>query len=337
MLRGYCRNMTSSKPLIGLFVYDCKPPRQIFEAHPDGRTQGWIALRDHFRTVGCNLLTIDDLNGRTPDFEIHLNARHFIGSTPAFAILAEHKFIHPLNASPSRRYRWLFTWNPELVEAGRATKIQLPHPLGNPCIDGYSSRPLLVTLIASNKSLTIWSPKHDLYRERVRAIRWFERHAPNDFALYGHGWDSPPRASLNILAKLFPKKSAYFPSWRGVLRSKREVLEVARFSIVYENVRGLSGYITEKIFDAFCAGNVPVYWGAEDIEDYIPKSCFIDKREFSDYGELYEFLRQMPEQTYLGYQRAIHNFLTSEAAQAFSTERFAKVIVTEVLKRLVES
>lgn len=77
------------------------------------------------------------------------------------------------------------------------------------------------------------------------------------------------------------------------------------------------GYITKKIFGAFCAGNVPVYWGAEDIEDYIPRCCFIDKREFSDYGELYEFLHQMPEQTYLGYQQAIRDFLASETAQAF--------------------
>ena len=36
----------------------------------------------------------------------------------------------------------------------------------------------------------------------------------------------------------------------------------------------VKGYITEKIFDSFFAGVVPIYWGAENITDYVPKSLY---------------------------------------------------------------
>ena len=40
------------------------------------------------------------------------------------------------------------------------------------------------------------------------------------------------------------------------------------------------GYMTEKIWDSFKAKTVPVYWGASNIEEYVPKNCFIDYRDF---------------------------------------------------------
>lgn len=328
--------------LAGVLIHSARPPRQILEASSDGRTQAWIALRDGFRSAGCELLTSDELCGCTPDFEIHLDARGVRGAIPAFAVLAECKLLHPPNADLNllRQYRRLFTWNPELVEQGLATKLQLAHPLGSSPVDGYNGRDRLVVLVAANKALPNWKPGFDLYSERVRAIRWFERYAPGDFALYGHGWGKSARlptrlgGALHRLEAMLPWHRCHFPSWYGTLRAKREVLEGARFSIVYENVRGLRGYITEKIFDAFCAGNVPVYWGAEDIAEYVPKACFIDRREFSSYSDLYEFMRDMPEHVYLGYQHAIRDFLESDASHSFSTKHFAQTIVSEVLSCL---
>lgn len=328
----------------GVLLYDCQSARRIFDpsASADGLNKKWITLREGFRAAGCELLTRDDEGAARADFEIHLNVQPQMRSRPTFAILSECGLIHTPNADRSRlkSYRKIFTWNTELVETGFATKIQLAHSLGTGRVDGYIKRPLLVVLIAGNKALPVWRPQFDLYRERVRAIRWFERHAPNDFALYGVGWDKSPRlptrlgGAVHRLEARLPWKTHWFPSWRGPINTKREVLERARFSIVYENVRGLRGYITEKIFDAFCAGNVPIYWGAEDVTDYIPAKCFIDRRAFASYAKLYEFLRTMPEETYCGYQQAICEFLTSEAARSFSIKRFVDTIVSEVLVQL---
>lgn len=331
----------SASPPVGIFRYSGGDTNRIFDpsANLDGLHHPWIALRDGFRDAGCDLVSDDEERAACADFEIHLNVQPRIGPRPAFVILSECGLIHPPNVDRERlkRYRKVFTWNPELVEAGLATKIQLAHPLGVGRVDGYAKRPRLVVLIAANKALPSWRPKSDLYRERVRAIRWFEHHAPEEFALYGHGWDKSPRlptrlgGAIHRFEALLPWRPRWFPSWRGALATKRAVLETARFSIVYENVRGLRGYITEKIFDAFCAGNVPVYWGAEDITSYVPADCFIDRRNFSSYAALYQYLRTMPEEKYLDYQRAIVDFLVSDAAQVFSIPCFVGTIVPEVL------
>ena len=76
---------------------------------------------------------------------------------------------------------------------------------------------------------------------------------------------------------LFPR----YPSYAGEISSKRAILEQYKFSICYENMSDMPGYITEKIFDCFFAGCVPIYLGASNMTDYIPGGTFIDKRKFS--------------------------------------------------------
>ncbi|BAY52683.1 putative fucosyltransferase [Thermostichus vulcanus NIES-2134] len=308
----------------------------------DGLNDKWLALRDAFRAAGGDLLAIEDARSAALDFVIHVNAHRLRHDVPAFVILAESEFIHPPNVDwrMLQQYKGIFTWMPDLVRRGIGTEICLAHPLGAGVVDGYQERPQLLVMIASNKALPVWRPAVDLYRERVRAIRWFEKHAPQAFALYGHDWDKSPRLPTPLggivhgVEFVLPWRLQWFPSWKGVIPSKREVLRHARFSLCYENVRGLRGYITEKIFDAFCAGNVPVYWGAEDITDYIPADCFIDRRAFGDYADLYRYLTSMPETRYIQYQQAICDFLVSPAAKRFSSEIFVTTIVGKVLDTL---
>lgn len=39
-------------------------------------------------------------------------------------------------------------------------------------------------------------------------------------------------------------------------------------------------YVTEKVYDAFVAGCVPIYWGAPNIHDFIPhNNSIIDYRQ----------------------------------------------------------
>lgn len=329
--------------MTGAVVYSGGSARPFLdESTRDGLALPWLALRDAFRSAGGDLLVSDDAEDVELDFVIHVNAQRCLHDVPAFAILTECGLVHPPNVDPQmlQQYRGIFTWMPDLVSRGLATEIRLAHPLGEGVVDGYQHRPQLLVLIASNKALPVWRPAQDLYRERVRAIRWFEKHAPQAFALYGYGWDKSPRLPTRLggmvqrVESVLPWRPQWFPSWKGVIASKREVLRHARFSLCYENVRGLRGYITEKIFDAFCAGNVPVYWGAEDITDHIPADCFIDRRAFGDYADLYHYLTSMSETRYIQYQQAICDFLASPAARRFSTETFATTIVEKVLDTL---
>lgn len=59
-----------------------------------------------------------------------------------------------------------------------------------------------------------------------------------------------------IERKFFKKNERYLPlkprpSYKGKVQEKQSVLKKTKFSICYENVSDLQGYITEKIFDSF--------------------------------------------------------------------------------------
>ena len=327
-----------------LFTYGNHDINNLFDSHPSKiNLHGqWIALRNKLHDLGIDLVSKESSNLKSPDLEIHLNVWKTKNTKwPKFAILTETDYIHPDNSDMDqlRKYDHLFSWNPILVNNGLATKIQLSHPMGKVIIDGFKKRDQFAVLFGSNRSLRGWHPKNNLYSERIKTIRWFERNAPNDFALYGRKWNMSGRlptrfgALVHSLEKKLPFKYCAFPSWRGIILNKQDILERSRFSIVYENIKGLKGYITEKIFDAFTAGNIPIYWGAQDIQNYIPKECFIDRRNFLDHEGLYKFLKNMSEEEYLNYQRYIKDFIENESKD-FTCKNFADVISLKIVEIL---
>ena len=326
-----------------LFTYSNYNINDLFDSHPSKiNLHGqWIALKDQLYKLGIELVSKESLGSRTPDLEIHLNVKKIKSSKwPKFCIIWENKYIHPDNSNIDliQKYDHTFSWNHDLIDLGLATKFQLAaHPMGKGIVDGYKTRDQLVVLFGSNRSLRGWHPKNDLYSERIKTIKWFEHNAPNDFALYGKKWNMSGRLPTRLgglihsLEKRLPFKYCPFISWKGVIPNKQDILIRSRFSIAYENIKGLKGYISEKIFDAFVAGNVPVYWGAEDINSYIPKKCFIDRRNFINHQELYKFLKNMPEKLYLNYQRNIKNFIENESEE-FTCKEFAKIISNKIVE-----
>ena len=160
------------------------------------------------------------------------------------------------------------------------------------------ARDLFCVMIASNKALLHPHPRN-LHHRRVEAIRFFERNAPERFALFGHGWDIPPVAPgvagrlvkrLNEWKRRWRPGPPPFPSYRGKIGRKPEILDRARFSICYENSRGSPGYLSEKIFDCFTSGCVPVYIGTTHAEPPIPADCYIDGDAFATPHDMLAFL-----------------------------------------------
>ena len=125
-----------------------------------------------------------------------------------------------------------------------------------------------------------------------------------------------------------------FPSYRGRVGKKSDVLTRTRFAICYENVSDLPGYITEKIFDCFFSGCIPVYWGAANIATHIPTGCYIDRRNFRDTSEVYGFLKKMTEVEFKGYQQRIADYLRSKEAHPFGSDFFSQTIVNSIVKDL---
>lgn len=302
----------------------------------------YIELRTRLQAGGYILHTADVVTD-VPAFEIHMNVHDRRSDRPAYLLLQETSLIHAKNSDKSllAQYRKVFCWDDSLVDGKTFIKANFPNPVTIPQVDGFAARPHFCCVIAGNKSAARTDPR-ELYSERVKTIRWFEKHAPDDFALYGIGWDQPARRGgwrrkiskqwFKLLSRVVALKP--FPSYRGMVDRKRDVLGSTRFCICYENVRDMPGYITEKIFDCFFSGCVPVYWGADNVGRYIPADCYIDRRKFRDTAELYAFLKTITEDDYRSYQQRIVNFLGSEQMKPFSSEVFAKTVAGTILADL---
>jgi len=88
------------------------------------------------------------------------------------------------------------------------------------------------------------------------------------------------------------------------------------FALCIENTEML-GYISEKIFDCFYSGVIPIYWGAPDIDKYIPDNCYIDLRKFADSNKLIDVLSSLTNSDIDSYRRNIKKFMESDKIDPF--------------------
>src|SRR5262249_2475876 len=98
----------------------------------------------------------------------------------------------------------------------------------------------------------------------------------------------------------------------------------------FENV-AMQGWVTEKIFDWFVPGTIPIYLGAPDIRSYIPPACFIDMRRFSGDLELRDYLKCLGKSEVQRYRESGREFIASEQYSPFTRQYF-----TERMARIVE-
>ena len=176
-----------------------------------------------------------------------------------------------------------------------------------------------ISAITSNKLI---KHKNGLYEERLRAFDFFSNKTEG-MDLYGMGWD---KSTLPFIAT----------SYRGLCDIKKETLKSYKFSICFENARGYQGLITEKIFDCFAAGTVPIYYGPPNVQDYIPNGCYIDFRDFKSYEDLYQFLMNVTEIEYKAYLDAAKRFIKSKEYYAFTSKRFAEIVLEQIRSLLIE-
>jgi hypothetical protein len=120
--------------------------------------------------------------------------------------------------------------------------------------------------------------------------------------------------------------------YKGNVKNKIDVLRLYKFCICFENISGINGYITEKIFDCFFSKTIPIYLGAPNITNYIPKDCFIDFRDFPTIDLLYDYIKKMDEADYLRYINNAQKFISSDQAKIFSADAFSDVIIKNILR-----
>lgn len=206
------------------------------------------------------------------------------------------------NTEIHKHFSRIYTWNDDLVDNKKYYKFYYPrlNKMITEIIPYQQKK--LATMISCNKKS--YHPD-ELYTARTQVIQFFEGVESNDFDLYGKFWDG------NTIK-----------NYKGAIDRKVDTLKHYKFCYCYENIKNIRGYVTEKIFDCFHAGCVPIYLGASNISDYIPKSCFIDRRDFATDQQLYTYLKEMPEHIYNNYIREIQKFLKTTNAARYSIDSF---------------
>ena len=301
-------------------------------AHMYGSTYLMRLLRDTFLKKGIEINTPDVNVGKPISFEIYVEGQELgENSYPKYLLALENPFINVLNTDLEycRQFDGVFSWNPRLAELLNFTLLMVPNELRILPFKKFEERPIFSSLINANKRFPRSMPD-DLYEDRLTTIRWYEMNFPKDFHLYGLGWEKPSPAFTRaeklrrridrLRSQLYGFKP--FPSFHGSVEDKASVYSISKFAFCYENTKNLENYITEKIFDAMMAGCVPIYWGANNVGDYIPRECFIDRGLFRGNAELHDFLKSIDAQKYLGYQQAIQQFLQGPGMDIFKAEDY---------------
>lgn len=302
----------------------------------DGYAHRWYKLLKNFEDKNIFLTTFNSL-AEVNKFDIIIeNGIQGLKHQKKYLIINESPLIRPQDwiIKNHKSYKKIFTWDDNLIDNLKYFKINYAFNIPKFIPKKFEGKKLCCA-IAGNKN-----SKHpdELYSKRVEFLRWFEKYHTNEFDLYGVGWDEKNFGgnffgkTLNKFKFLRKLCASKYPSYKGIVKSKNETMKNYKFSICYENIKDQNGYITEKIFDSFFAGCVPIYWGAKNITEYIPEECFIDKRAFENYAEIYNYIKNMNKQVYLDYLNKIENFLNDKKVNMFKSKNFASTIVTEILK-----
>jgi alpha(1,3/1,4) fucosyltransferase len=302
----------------------------IFDAKFDVNLWVYVHLKKYLAKHHINIETIDDPKTAQADAFIFINTPYLwhiddwklILKNPEKCVLF---MLEPPIVNPFNYFRWLHrffykcgTWNTEFVD----NKKYFYHYFAQSSFGiELTAKPFagkkFLTLINGNKFSPIYMrilarlgmcQGRELYSERIRSIDYFESNIPEKFDLYGHGWNKP--AAYNFKEKLFGFRK--YKTYKGTIDNKIELLSNYKFSLCFENLTDVKGYFTEKLFDCLKAKCIPIYWGASDVETYIPPECFIDFRKFNDYGELLRYLESMDEDRYNEYIFNIEKLLKSE-------------------------
>lgn len=304
-------------------------------------TNEYVKFTNIMRTLGYKIHTLDIYIKKKIEPNICIffdipkrNIRNIINktTTKAIVLLREADMISSINYDVNRHQEFdlILTWKNYLIDNNKylfypCTRFVLLNKIK---VKDLLDRKLC-TLINSNLSSNL---KGELYSHRVKAIKWFEENHLEDFDLWGYGWKEYKFTIRNrtiFKSKLLAKKRI---SYKGMAKDKLITMSEYKFSICFENTCTVKDYITEKIFDSFLAQNVPIYWGATNIEEIVPKECFIDFRDFDSYEKLYNYIKNMSDEEYLKYINAINSFLQSKEAYKYTIDNWIDIVKDAVFR-----
>ena len=285
---------------------------------------------------------------------IYLDYRKDFKSNEKIKVLLAMESIAVIPKTFEKKYTdnfdLIFTFYTKIVDNNRILKLNYSHDLSPSSIIEFKKKHKLICNISSNK---FSNHPDELYSKRIESIEYYENFHKSEFDLYGFGWGQSfrfpnvynlmkffnqtklTRQIIKIIRKIPARLNPLlknYSTYAGTIQDKYEILKKYKFSICYENVSGVEGYITEKIFDCFKCGVVPIYLGPDEVSDYIPKEAFIDRRNFKNEESLFGYLNNMGEKEYETYKLAGLNFLKSSDSDWFKSRITAPWFVKKILE-----
>jgi alpha(1,3/1,4) fucosyltransferase len=300
----------SQNELLNDEIFDIKNGR-------DNVLERFALLKDELEKKGHFVRTIDKFEYDKIDlviFQVLAKAWKYlmqcIKANPKIVIVnyaTEPTIIHSLNNKiilNSSLFDYVLTWNDNLIDHKKFVETRSfafnksvvnmvqQKDKQNLCVINYNKK--------SNQ-------EGEIYSEREKVIEYFGKNGEID--LYGYGWENHPN---EIIRKVY----------LGPIKSKIDVLKNYRYSIAFENVNNEPGYICEKMFDSFSAGCIPIFYGAPNVTELIPKNTFINYQDFKNLTELEIFLESIDEKKYSEYLSYINDFVNSVSFRKYSSNGF---------------
>lgn len=306
----------------------------------DNSASAYAMAKKVFAKHGVDLVTSDLVPPERADYVLYVDVPKPLPPADqrkkSFLILGEPPAVRPetWHKPDHDAFAKCFTYDDDLVDGKRYFKLNSCRSFPADIPMDIAEKTKLLCLIVSNK---FSDHPSELYSARREAIRWFEAHHPADFDLYGMGWDRLVFAGLlrplNRIKPIGRWLAPRYPSYRGPVDSKFEVMRQYKFTLAFENTEGVRGAMMgDKMFDPMCAGSIPVYRGAPNVTDYVPPECFVDWRDFGNWPDLYKFMTAMTPTQHRKYLKNIAEFVTEVCVDGpFSDREYARVLVREVL------
>lgn len=87
-------------------------------------------------------------------------------------------------------------------------------------------------------------------------------------------------------------------------QDKYEIQKMYKFSIAFENTY-TPGYTTEKIYDAFVTGTIPIYWGNPKIGEELNEKSFINCHQYNNLQEVIDVIKKIDndDELYIKYTK----------------------------------
>lgn len=133
---------------------------------------------------------------------------------------------------------------------------------------------------------------------------------------------------MNVLEKYMDVASGgrYRNNVGGPVADKLKFSSEYRCTMAFEN-SAMNGYTTEKIFEAYAADTIPVYWGSKDVTKEFNPESFVNVRDYESLDDAAKAVKEICEndEKFLKMMKApiapegyeAHEYLKEDYAEAF--------------------